>query len=93
MIYRPKPVDPAWLAQIEQIYGDYQLVPMTATGERGLVTQMRIEAESVPFLERIEFCQCSGIAEPLGALLETPSAPVLKLRWDDDKQLWTSDFG
>ncbi|HEX9596787.1 MAG TPA: hypothetical protein VF982_07915, partial [Anaerolineales bacterium] len=92
MVDRPRPVDPNWLAEIEALYGDYQLVPMTAGGERGLLTQMRIAAESVPFLTRFSHPMGQAITRVLQPLLETPPAPVLKLRWDDEHKLWRSEF-
>jgi hypothetical protein len=36
IIDRPKPADPEWLKEIEVIFGEYQLVAMTASGERGI---------------------------------------------------------
>ena len=92
MVDRPRPVDPNWLAEIETLYGDYRLVPMTASGERGLVTQMRIAAESVPHLARFLHPMGQAITRVLQPLLETPPAPVLKLRWSPEQQLWTSSF-
>lgn len=50
MVDRPKPVDPAWLKWVEDTYGEYQLVPMTATGERGIVCRMQIELEGLVHL-------------------------------------------
>ena len=54
MVDRPQPADPEWLAEIEHRYGDYQLLPMTATGERGLLAQMRVEADSLDYLARFD---------------------------------------
>ena len=92
MVDRPHPVNPQWLAEIEARYGDYELVSMTATGERGILTQMRIAAESVPVLERFAHPIARDFARVLKPLLETPPSPILKLRWDEEKQLWSSDF-
>jgi hypothetical protein len=50
MVDRPHTVDPQWLARIEEVYGDYLLVPMTASGERGIACQMWVAADSLPFL-------------------------------------------
>jgi hypothetical protein len=52
MVDRPHPVDTKWLNEIEQRYGEYQLFPMTATGERGLLTQMRVASDSLTHLGR-----------------------------------------
>ncbi len=40
MVDRPRPVDPAWLREVEATYGGYQLIPMTAAGERGIACRM-----------------------------------------------------
>ena len=96
MVDRPHPVNPAWLAEIEARYGDYQLVPMTQTGERGILAQMRIDPESVPVLERFSGGPLGAIAQDftrvLKPFLEAPPAPILKLRWDEAQKLWTSEF-
>ena len=92
MVDRPHPVEPACLAEIEALYGAYRLVPMAAGGERGLLTQMRIAAESVPHLARFLHPMGQAITRVLQPLLETPPAPVLKLRWDDEHKLWRSEF-
>ncbi|HEX9597289.1 MAG TPA: hypothetical protein VF982_10455 [Anaerolineales bacterium] len=96
MVDRPRPVDPAWLAEIDVRYGDYQLIPMTATGERGLVTQMRIAPESLAFLGRFSGGPLGAVehefARVLQPLLDNPPAPILKLRWSAEQHLWTSAF-
>jgi hypothetical protein len=92
MVDRPHPVDPAWLAEIEARYGDYQLVPMTERGERGILTQMRIASESVPFLERLSHPIAQEFAQVLKPFLDTPPGPILKLRWDGEQKLWSSAF-
>ena len=40
MVDRPRPVDLKWLDEVAATYGDYQLVTMTETGERGIACQM-----------------------------------------------------
>ena len=92
MVDRPQPVDPAWLSRIEALYGAYQLAPMTAIGERGIVTQMRIAPESVALLQRFSHPMAQAVTRALNPLLETPPAPVLKLRWDEEQKLWRSEF-
>ena len=37
MVDRPKPADPEWLSQVEKAFGEYQLVRMIQTGERGIL--------------------------------------------------------
>src|SRR4051812_21309232 len=79
MVDRPHPVDPQWLAEIEARYGDYQLVPMTATGERGILAQMRIAPESTALLEGFSHPVAQQITRVLKPLLNAPPAPILKL--------------
>lgn len=55
MVDRPKPVDRNWLRQVERHFGHYQLVPMTATGERGIVCQMEVEPESQKHIRQFSF--------------------------------------
>jgi hypothetical protein len=43
MVDRPAPVDPYWLAEVEELFGGYVLAPMTATGERGIACQMHVD--------------------------------------------------
>lgn len=53
MVDRPNGADPAWLLELEAIYGDCLLVPMTADGDRGLVCQMCIYPDSLHLLRRL----------------------------------------
>lgn len=92
MVDRPHPADPAWLADVERLYGEYQLVPMTRSGERGLVTQMRVEPDSQRFLQTGPQPFTDHLARALHPLLEEPPAPVLKVRWDSERWLWHSEF-
>lgn len=50
MVDRPQPVDPAWLAEIEQTFGSYQLHQMTSTGERGIACVMQIAPSSQKYV-------------------------------------------
>ena len=52
MVDRPRPVDPEWLKRVERNFGGYQLVPTTATGERGIVCKMQIEREGLMHLRQ-----------------------------------------
>ena len=55
MVDRPYPVDPLWLRQVEETFGDYQLVPMTASDERGILCRMHIDPDSIPYLQKYPF--------------------------------------
>jgi hypothetical protein len=92
MVDRPYPVDPQWLAEITRLYGDYQLLPMTTAGERGLLAQLRIAPESLPLLERFSHPITQDFTHILKPLLDSPPAPILKLSWDEAKNLWASQF-
>lgn len=90
MVDRPRPVDPAWLAQIEETYGECELVPMTATGERGLSAQMKIEQESLLHLCSLPHPRSTEIEQAIKPLLDDPPNPILKLAWDEELRFWTS---
>jgi hypothetical protein len=90
MVDRPRPVDPGWLNQIEEAYGAYQLVPMTAGGDRGILCQMRVEKESRALLRQLPHPRAREIEHALKPLLDAPPNPILKLGWDEESQLWTS---
>jgi hypothetical protein len=92
MVDRPGPADPEWLKQLENSFGEYQLVAMTAAGERGIACQMQIEPESVPHLRRFPSEKASAIKAALEPLLEAPPNPLLALRWDEERKLWQSEI-
>lgn len=92
MVDRPKPVDPQWLAEVERTFGEYQLVAMAATGERGIACQMWIEPESLPHLRRFPGEMAAAIEQALQPLLEEPPGPCFSLRWDQEQNLWTSEM-
>jgi len=92
MIDRPRPADPAWLKEVHDAYGECQLVPMTAMGERGLVCQMQIEPDSLSHLNRFPSEMTAAVQRALEPLLEEPPAPVLNMSWDAKAQAWRSEF-
>ena len=92
MVDRPHPVDPAWLQEVEQVYGDAQLWPMTRSGERGLITQMRVQPDSLPHLQPMAPALAQPMAEALKSLLDEPPAPILKMSWDEENRVWQSEF-
>ena len=75
MVDRPTPVDPSWLNDVEAAFGGYQLVPMTASGERGIVCQMQIEPESLPYLRQYPSEKVAAIRTAL-----EPKSTSLKIR-------------
>ncbi len=92
MVDRPRSADPSWLQDIQDTFGECQLVPMTATGERGLVCQMEIDEDSLPHLSPFRSEISDAIQEALEPLLEEPPAPKLRLSWDEESLLWQSEF-
>ena len=92
MVDRPQRANPSWLRSVTDTYGECQLYPMTATGERGLACRMRIESDSIPHLRRFSSGQSDSLRQALVPLLDHPPAPSLRLRWDQEKRVWTSHF-
>ena len=92
MVDRPRPVDPRWLENIEETYGEYQLVPMTRTGERGILCQMRVAKDSLLYLRFLPYPKSNEIQAALKPLLNEPPNPILKVHWNADLSLWQSEF-
>jgi hypothetical protein len=92
MVDRPTPANPLWLMEIEEAFGEYQLMPMTATGERGIVCQMQIDAGSLEYLKRFPGSKSGAIREALGPLLDNPPKPSFVLSWDRLRRLWVSEL-
>jgi hypothetical protein len=92
MVDRPQPVDPDWLDQVEATFGEYELVAMTASGERGIACHMQIEPDSQPYLRQLPLDKAAAIEQALAPLLEAPPKPGFRLRWDEALKLWTSEL-
>ena len=92
MVDRPHPVDPAWLAALEAMFGGYALYVMTATRERGIACQMWIEPESEPFLRQFDTHLAARIVQVLTPLLGQLPRPRFRVRWNQALRLWTSEF-
>ncbi|MCJ7625933.1 MAG: hypothetical protein MUO76_20765 [Anaerolineaceae bacterium] len=90
MVDRPRPVDPEWLKQVENVFGECQLVVMTPSGERGMVCQMQIEPESLGHLRRLPMEKATAIKSALAPLLEEPPTPIFTLHWNENMRLWQS---
>src|SRR5215831_18911549 len=90
MVDRPEPVDPSWLAMIERVFGSYQLTPMTQSGERGLVCQMRIAGDSIQYLTDLPHPQLGALRDALVPLLEDLPAVTLLLGWSTEHRSWMS---
>jgi hypothetical protein len=92
MVDRPKPADPDWLQGVETTYGECQLVPMTATGERGIACQMQVDSNSEQYLERFPGDKADAIQTVLRPFLENPPKPTFTLYWDQETHFWQSHF-
>jgi hypothetical protein len=90
MVDRPRTADPKWLKQVESNFGEYQLVPMTATGERGIICQMKIENDSLHCLRQYSSDKASAIREVLKPLLDNRPGPKFILSWNEETHLWRS---
>ena len=92
MVDRPQPVDPQWLEDVKLVYGDYELVPMTVDGDRGIVCQMYVAKESLPYLKQFELPKTAAIQQALSPLLEEKPNPMFEVLWDPELGLWRSYF-
>src|SRR5262249_22756039 len=90
MVDRPAPVDPGWLAMIHRAWGDYQLVAMTTSGERGLVCHMLIAEPSTPYLRVLPHPHLGALRDALVPLLHDLPRVTLGLAWDPDRRCWVS---
>ena len=90
MIDRPTVADPHWLAEVEKTFGAYQLAVMTQGGERGMVCQMRIARESLPYLTTFAHPLTLTIRNALKPLLKDPPAVTLCLTWEGARRCWVS---
>ena len=92
VIDRPTPADPEWLKDVKATFGPLHLVPMTETGERGLLCQMTIAPESLPHLRQIPGEKMAALQQSLQPLLENPPRPVFTMHWDQGTRIWRSTF-
>ena len=92
MVDLPTPADPLWLRSVANTYGECPLIPMAASGERGLACRMTIEPDSLPHLQQFPIPLSGHLQQALQPFLNEPPAPRLTLRWDPDTRLWNSRF-
>ena len=92
MVDRPRPADSDWLKSVEDTFGDYLLVPMTESGERGIVCQMQIDSDSLAHLHLSSFDKTAALTDALKPLLDHPPNPSFFLAWDVASNLWKSEF-
>ena len=92
MVDRPYKVDPSWLNRVEEVFGEYQLVPMAASGERGILCRMQIDIDSIQHLQKYPFENTNTVQQALLPLLDSPPKPVFKMFWDPEHYLWRSQI-
>jgi len=92
MVDRPVPVSPLWLEEIKAKYGEYELYPITETGERGLACQMYIECDSISLVHLFDSPISAQLAEAVAPLLHNLPRPQFRLSWDEGNSVWVSSF-
>lgn len=92
MVDRPVPANLLWLMEVEDAFGEYQLTPMTATGERGIFCQMQIDLGSLQYLRRFPGARSEAIRQALEPLLDSPPKPSFVLAWDRFRRVWVSEL-
>ena len=92
MVDRPNPADPRWLEQVKEAFGEPQLLPMTDSGERGILCRMLIEPDSVQHLQAFPSLKADLIQAALQPLLDNPPKPVFRMQWDTERRLWLSQI-
>jgi len=93
MIDRPRRADPAWLENIRETFGAYELAAMTQTGERGIFCQMHIANESLRYLAQLNHPLTAAIHAALLPLLTQTPTVTLTLQWDGAQRCWVSTIG
>ena len=92
LVDRPNPADPEWLGGVKDAFGDYQLLPMTASGERGILCRMLIEPNSLQHLQPTPSTKANATQEALKPLLDHPPKVVFRMHWDTDRHMWLSQI-
>lgn len=90
MVDRPRPATADWLEEIHRTFGGYELVPMTHSGERGMICQMRIVEDSRVHLRVMRSMQREAIRQALLPLLGALPAVTFSMAWDEARGSWVS---
>ncbi len=88
----PNPADEVWLRNIEETFGECQLVLMTRSGLRSLACQMEVDPSSVQYLGSDPSMGSAAIQASLWPFQVKPPAPTLRLSWDEERQFWANEF-
>lgn len=95
MVDRPEPVTPAWLAQVGEMFGEYQLAQMTRTGEKGISCLMWVENSSLAYVRGADMVpkELAGhLSQVLKPLLKLLPKPKVRVRWNETSRFWVSEF-
>ena len=92
IIDRPKPADPSWLKKVEDTFGECNLAPMVATGERGIFCRMQIEPGSKQFLRRYSSINTTGLKTALEPLVSQAPKPIFSMHWNEEVRSWQSEI-
>ena len=92
IVDRPFPVSPAWLEEVGQTFGSFELYAMTATHEHGIACHMRVEPDSLPYVRTLDVPLARPLREALAPLLAQPPQPRFCMRWNPNQCLWNSSF-
>ena len=92
IIDRPKTSDPRWLKKVEDTFGECNLAPMVATGERGIFCRMQIEPGSKQFLRRYSSINTIGLKTALEPLVSQPPKPIFSMHWNEEVRSWQSEI-
>jgi len=92
MVDRPQPVSRAWLARVKQCFGGYELHPMTASQERGMLCHIRIAPESLALVTTLDDPLSERLRIALTPLLTRSPQPRLQLHWNGAERVWLSQL-
>lgn len=92
MVDRPYRVKRKWLADVEQAFGEFLLVPMTHDGDRGIVCQMRVREDSLKYIREFPSIFSRLLADNLYPLLTDVPRPRFRVGWSEYHGVWVSQF-
>ncbi len=92
VVDRPQPADPAWLGDVEETFGGYELLQVTEDGTRAVACQMYIEQSSRRYVHIVQAPLMADIEIVLRRFLEYPPKPRFRMSWDPNTHLWVSTF-
>ena len=92
MVDRPFPASEVWLTSVSLEFREFSLYAMTDTRERGMACHMRIDAESLAYVRKLDIPMTEQMRRALEPLLAEPPKPLFLMKWDPALDLWASQF-